>query len=118
MRDGWLYAGQLDRVLGLCVVLLFVVAEALVVAASLGSPQARSPAGLGLLLARMLINAIPAAAGLKGYFVAKRLPSRADAKQKDAVVLWVSRQFLATAAFAYGAVIFDVIHLGNAIGPR
>jgi hypothetical protein len=104
-----LYAAQVDRVLGLGLVVVLLVAEALVIAASLGSPQARSAGGMGLVFARVLINAIPAVAGIRGYFVARRLSSEADTELKNAPMLWVSRQFLTVAVFAYAAVIIDVI---------
>ena len=115
MRSGWILSDGVTRILWVGALLVFLLAEAVVIVAGLGLPKAHASLGIGQLLLTVFLIAIPGLAGIKGYYVAERLRSKFDAEQQDASFVWLSRQFLLATVFAYTAVIFVVISLTEAV---
>jgi len=98
----FLYGSSVTRVLWVCTVLVFVAAEAQVVAAYLGTPRPHTLLSIGRLLVAVLIVSIPGIAGLKGYQVVNRLSS--PVTEEKGKLIWLARQFLMASISAYIAI--------------
>jgi hypothetical protein len=84
-------------------VLLFILSEAQVIVSYLYAPTPHPSFGTIRLLATVLVVSVPGIAGLKGYSVAKGLPSAASAGE-EARVAWLARNFLLIVIVAYVAI--------------
>ncbi|HXN71344.1 MAG TPA: hypothetical protein VN861_02190 [Candidatus Acidoferrales bacterium] len=111
MHDRWLGSTYITRALLVCALLLLVIAEAVVIVGFVGSPKLHSSLALGYLLGIVLVTSIPGAAGIKGYQVVSKMRPALDAQSERKAVIWLSRQFLATAVAGYAAIIVIVVFL-------
>jgi hypothetical protein len=111
MRGTWLRSAYFTWILLVGTVLVLLVVEATVIVAFAVSPKVHTSLAIGYLLASVLVTSVPGVAGVKGYYVARRLRSAIDAEGEEIIVIWLSRQFLATAVFGYGAVITNVMFM-------
>jgi hypothetical protein len=114
MSGTWLYREYVSWTLLVCAVLIFFGAEAIVIVAWHGLPKAHPFSGIVYLLEFLFINTVPILSGIKGYYAVRRLGPTLDAGREEGTLIWLSRQFLATAVFAYVAIIMEVVLLTNA----
>jgi hypothetical protein len=84
-------------------ILLFILSEAQVIVSYVRGASQHTWLDLGRLLATLLVLSVPGIAGLKGYSVAKGLPSAASAEE-EARVAWIARNFLLIVIVAYVAI--------------
>lgn len=84
-------------------VLLFILAEAQIIASYVRMPNQHTWLDVGRLLGTLLVVSVPGVAGLKGYSVVKRLPSSISGDDQSKLV-WLERQFLTIVIFAYVAI--------------
>jgi hypothetical protein len=118
MHGKWLLREYVSRMFLVGALLVLLVAETTVIVAFLGLPKVHASSVMVHLLASVFVTSIPGIAGVKGYYVAKRLRLALDVNREETTVMWLSRQYLATAIAAYGAVIMNVIFLTEAMRPR
>ena len=111
MNGSALHSSKLTSILSLGTWVVFLVSEALVVITYIRAPK-NTLLTLGFFAANIFITAIPAVAGMRGYYAAKRLSSSLG---EEITTLWFSRQFLLVAAFAYAALITNAIFLTEAL---
>ncbi len=112
MHSKWMLSERVSRILLACSLSVFLVGEAVVVVASLGLPKGPS-LGIGRILVNVLLTSIPGLAGIRGYYVVKRLRSNFDAERQEATFVWLSRQFLAVTISAYAVVVSIVASLSG-----
>jgi hypothetical protein len=118
MHGKWLYSAYITRVLLVGTLLLLVVVEAVVIVSFVGSPKPHSLLALGYLLGIVLVTSVPGVAAIKGYQAVSKTRSTLDAEGERKTVIWLSRQFLATAVAGYAAIIVIVIFLTEFLRPK
>jgi|SRR5579859_3548646 len=118
MRGIWLRSVYVDLTLLIGALLLLLVAEAMVIVAFAVSPKVHPSSAIEYLLGSLFITCIPGVAGIKGYYMVRRLRSTLDAKGDETTAIWLSRQFLGVTVFAYGAVIVNIIFLTEQLRPK
>lgn len=118
MERIWLRSSQVTRGFLIGSFSLFLAAEVTIIVACLGSHDVLSPITIVYVLGSVLITAIPGIAGLRGYYGVKRLHLIPDGELRETMVVWLSRQFLTTAVFAYGATIWDIILLTKTLHQK
>jgi len=112
----WLSA-NVSKALEVGSFLVFVVAEAVVIAASLKLPKPISPSVVRSLLLNVFLTCAPGAVGVHGYKVVNRIRSKFDAQREDPTFVWLSRQFLAATIVAYGVIVSNVVSLTDVFRP-
>jgi hypothetical protein len=118
MHRKWLFSSSVSWILLACALSVLIVAEATVIVASLGLPNVHTPLGTARLLASVLFTSIPGIAGVRGYYMVKRLRPASDLEQEKTIVPLLSRQFLFTAIAAYAAIVMNVIFLTEALRTK
>jgi hypothetical protein len=118
MRGIWLRSVYIDRTLLIGTLLLLLIAEAMVIVAFAVSPKMHPSFGIDYLLGSVFITCIPGVAGIKGYYMVRRLRSTLDVKGEDTTAIWLSRHFLGVTVFAYGAVIVNIMLLTEQLRPK
>jgi len=102
MLAKFILSAHFTRILWVCTLLVFTVAEMQVIVSYFRMPGPHSSFGIGHLLATVLIVSVPGIAGLRGYSVARALPLPATSDQVKLV--WVAREFLVISIAAYVAI--------------
>ncbi len=115
MPSKWMHSEWVTHILWAGAVAVFICAEAVVIVACLGLPQGRPSLGIGEALMNVFLTSIPGVVAIGGYRVIRRLRSRFDAERQDVTFIWLSRQFLVGAIFAYAAIVSIVISLGEVL---
>ena len=115
MSIGWFLSPHVSRFFLWSVILLFLLSEAMVIASALGSNRMNSPSEIGKLLGSMLVMSVPAAAGIKGYYAARRLEVTLEEERHETTIMWMSRQFLVAAIFGYSAIISNIVFLTEVV---
>jgi len=116
MRRRWFFSQHVSRIMWIGTLLAFLFAESLVIVASVGLTNAHPPQRVGYLLLNILLTVIPVVASIRGYHVAARLRAQFGPERDEAILLWLSRQFLTLAIFAYAGIaanasfIIEVLH--------
>ena len=100
----WL-SPALTRVLTVSAVIVFLLAESLVVVSWFHPPKGGPSLASRSPLAELLITSVPAVVGFHGYLGVRQLRSRLAAQLEETTLIWFSRQFLTTVIAAYGVVI-------------
>ncbi len=112
MHSKWILSEHVSQIVLACTLTTFLVSEAVVIVASLGFLNGHASLGISRhLLVNVFLTSIPGIAGIRGYYVVRRLRSKLDAEREEATLVWFSRQFLAAAVFAYAAIISVVASL-------
>jgi len=101
--------------------LLFLLAEAAVIIASLGWPNGHASLGtrwIVQLLVNAFLTSIPFVAGIGGCNGVNRLRPKFNAEGEIVNFIWLWRQYLAGTVFAYVAIILLVTSLSEAFRPK
>jgi hypothetical protein len=114
----WINGHGITRVLWVCALLVFLVAEAVLIVASLGLPEGNSSLPVRSVILNVFLASIPAVVGLSGYKAVRGLAAKANMDSADTTFVWLSRQFLIAAIFAYVALLFVVMSLTDAWHPK
>jgi hypothetical protein len=91
------------RLLWVCAVLVFIVAEGQIIVSYLHAPASHPPFDIARLLVTVLIVSVPGLAGLRGYAVVRRLPLAIGGDDQTKLI-WLAREFLVISIFAYVAM--------------
>jgi hypothetical protein len=119
MYGKWLLSERYTKFLMAGTLAIFLVAEAVVIVASLGLRNERPPLGLVSLLTIVFINSLPGIMGISAHQRFKRLKSKNfDVIGEEWSLPFLSRQYLRAAVAAYAAIIMDVIFLTEAARPK
>ena len=121
MDNRWMLSDWISHIILVGALVMLLVAEVTVVAATLGWPNGNvvlGTRGIGQLLVNEFLTLIPFVVGIWGCMVVKRLQSKFDAEREKATFVWLWRQYLAGTVFAYAAIISVVMSVAGAFRSR